>query len=112
MHYQPRIPTRKQLLKGTPQSFQEGWAAATKDISTLEFELEDMKAKYTELQRDVYTLQSMLEKMASLPSKTIKHQSSSWISRWKKLSKLTRKTGKEDNEMEAPAEARRRYSIS
>ncbi|KAG1334619.1 Root phototropism protein 3 [Cocos nucifera] len=117
MHYQPMIPTRKQLLEGTPLSFQEGWAAATKDISTLTFELEDMKAKYTELQRDMDRLRSMFEKMTSLSSRTIKHRSSSRTSRWKKLSKLTRITGMEDNEMEAPVEARkeprrRRYSIS
>ncbi|MQL93960.1 hypothetical protein Taro_026612 [Colocasia esculenta] len=40
---------QKQLLEGTPQSFQEGWAAAKKDINTLKFELESMKAKYLEL---------------------------------------------------------------
>lgn len=117
-HYQPMIPTRKQLLEGTPQSFQEGWAAAQKDISTLKFELEDMKAKYTELQREMYSLQGMFQKMTSLPSKSIKHHpSSSWTRRWKKLGKLTRVTGSEDNEMEAPVEGRKeprrwRYSIS
>lgn len=113
LHYQPMIPTRKQLLEGTPQSFQEGWTAATKDISALKFELEGMKAKYSELQRDMDSLQSMFQKTTSLSLKTIKHRSSSW---WKKLIKMTRITGIEDNEMETPVEAReeprRRYSIS
>ena len=40
------IPNRKTLLEGTPHSFQEGWAAAKKDINTLKFELESVRAKY------------------------------------------------------------------
>ncbi|XP_026662011.2 root phototropism protein 3-like [Phoenix dactylifera] len=119
VHCQPMLPTQSQLPEGrTPRSFfQEGRAAEKKDINTLKYELEDMKAKYTELQREMDSLQSMFEKMASPSSKTIKHQSSRWTSRWKKLGKLTRITGMGDNEMEAPVEARkeprrRRYSIS
>ncbi|KAF2320480.1 hypothetical protein GH714_027635 [Hevea brasiliensis] len=41
--YQLMIPNRKTLLEGTPQSFQEGWTAAKKDINTLKFELETVK---------------------------------------------------------------------
>uniref|UniRef100_A0A1D1XTD0 Root phototropism protein 3 n=1 Tax=Anthurium amnicola TaxID=1678845 RepID=A0A1D1XTD0_9ARAE len=91
-HYQPMVPSRKQLLEGTPQSFQEGWAAAKKDINTLKFELESMRAKYMELQGDMDNLQRQMDKMAVKPTK---HQpssssSSAWTSGWKKLSKLTR----------------------
>ena len=50
--YQPMISNRKTLLEATPQSFQEGWSAAKKDINTLKFELESVKAKYLELQND------------------------------------------------------------
>ncbi|VAI54602.1 unnamed protein product [Triticum turgidum subsp. durum] len=53
-------PTRRQLLDATPQSFQEGWAAAKKDINTLKFELESMKAKYLELQHDMDALQKQV----------------------------------------------------
>ncbi|GJN21380.1 hypothetical protein PR202_gb08850 [Eleusine coracana subsp. coracana] len=49
--------TRRQLLDGTPQSFQDGWVAAKKDINTLKFELESVKAKYLELQHDMDALQ-------------------------------------------------------
>ncbi|KAJ6843431.1 root phototropism protein 3-like [Iris pallida] len=95
-NYHPMVSTRKQLLEGTPQSFQEGWAAAKKDINTLKFELESMKAKYLELQNDMDTLQRQFEKIS--PSKPTKQSSSSaWSSGWKKLSKLT-KIG-ETNEM-------------
>lgn len=96
--YQPMVSTRKQLLEGTPQSFQEGWAAAKKDINTLKFELESMKAKYLELQNDMDNLQRQFEKMA--PSKPNKHTSSSaWSSGWKKLSKFTKMTGAEQHEI-------------
>ncbi|MQL99989.1 hypothetical protein Taro_032717 [Colocasia esculenta] len=85
-----RLPLRVvvQLLEGTPQSFQEGWAAAKKDINTLKFELESMKAKYLELQNDMDVLQRQLEKMSLKPT-SAKH-SSACSSGWKKLSKLTK----------------------
>ncbi|MQL92422.1 hypothetical protein Taro_025043 [Colocasia esculenta] len=88
--YHPlQVPApRKQLLEGTPQSFQEGWAAAKKDINTLKFELESMKAKYLELQNDMDVLQRQFEKMSLKPT-SAKH-SSAWSSGWKKLSKLTK----------------------
>lgn len=95
--YQPMVPTRKQLLEGTPQSFQEGWAAAKKDINTLKFELESTKAKYLELQNDMDNLQRQFEKMA--PSKPNKHTSSAWTSGWKRLTKLTKTTIPENQEM-------------
>ncbi|KAJ8493646.1 hypothetical protein OPV22_015367 [Ensete ventricosum] len=98
-HYQPMISARKQLLEGTPQSFQEGWAAAKKDINTLKFELESMKAKYLELQNDMDNLQRQFEKMSS--TKPSKQSSSPWSTGWKKLSKLTKMTG-EAHEMGAP----------
>lgn len=101
--YQPIISTRKQLLEGTPQSFQEGWATAKKDINTLKFELEGMKAKYLELQNHVDGMQRQFEKMsASAPAaKAVgKHgpaaMSSGWTSGWKKLGRqLTRMGGPE-----------------
>lgn len=90
--YQPMISNRKTLLEGTPQSFQEGWAAAKKDINTLKFELETVKAKYLELQNDMDNLQRQFDKMAK------PKQSSGWTSGWKKLSKLTKMTTLETNE--------------
>ena len=62
--YQPMVPNRKTLLEGTPQSFQEGWTAAKKDINTLKFELETVKTKYLELQNDMDTLQRDFNKLA------------------------------------------------
>lgn len=84
--YQPLVSNRKTLLEGTPQSFQEGWATAKKDINTLKFELETVKSKYLELQNDMESLQRQFEKMAK-PKQT---SSSAWSSGWKKLSKLTK----------------------
>lgn len=85
-HYQPMVSNRKTLLEGTPQSFQEGWAAAKKDINTVKFELETVKAKYLELQNDMENLQRQFDKMSKQ-----KH-TSAWSSGWKKLSKLTKTT--------------------
>uniref|UniRef100_A0A5B7B3H8 Putative root phototropism protein 3 n=1 Tax=Davidia involucrata TaxID=16924 RepID=A0A5B7B3H8_DAVIN len=85
--FQPMISNRKTLLEGTPQSFQEGWAAAKKDINTLKFELESVKTKYLELQNDMENLQRQFDKMAKP-----KQASSAWTSGWKKLSKLTKMT--------------------
>lgn len=83
-HYQPMVPNRKTLLEATPQSFQEGWAGAKKDINTLKFELESVKAKYLELQNDMENLQRQFDKVS-------KHKhTSAWSSGWKKLSKLTK----------------------
>lgn len=98
-HYQPMVSSRKQLLEGTPQSFQEGWAAAKKDINTLKFELESMKAKYLELQNDMDVLQRQFEKMtlATKPGKP--SAASAWSSGWKKLSKLTKMANHEGQEM-------------
>lgn len=84
--YQPMISNRKSLLEATPQSFQEGWATAKKDINTLKFELESVKAKYLELQNDMETLQRQFEKL------TKQKQTSAWTSGWKKLGKLTKMT--------------------
>ncbi|KAE8668262.1 Root phototropism protein 3 [Hibiscus syriacus] len=82
--YQPLIPNHKTLLEATPQSFQEGWAAAKKDINTLKFELESIKAKYLELQNDMENLQRQFDKMSK------QKQTSAWTTGWKKLSKLTK----------------------
>ncbi|KZV22749.1 root phototropism protein 3 [Dorcoceras hygrometricum] len=82
--YQPLISNRKSLLDATPQSFQEGWTAAKKDINTLKFELETVKAKYLELQNDMETLQRQIDKATKPKS------SSAWSSGWKKLSKLAK----------------------
>lgn len=91
--YQPMVSNRKSLLEGTPQSFQEGWAAAKKDINTLKFELETVKAKYLELQNDMDTLQRQFDKMSK------QKQTSSWTSGWKKLSKLTKMTNLENHDI-------------
>ncbi|KAL4321000.1 hypothetical protein S83_046392 [Arachis hypogaea] len=62
--YQPPVLTNwKTLLEGTPQSFQEGWTAAKKDINTLKFELETIKTKYLELQNDMDNLQKQFDKL-------------------------------------------------
>ncbi|KAI5582740.1 hypothetical protein BDE02_07G104700 [Populus trichocarpa] len=91
--YQPMISNRKTLLEGTPQSFQEGWATAKKDINTLKFELETVKAKYLELQNDMDNLQRKFDKM------TNKKQTSAWTTGWKKLGKFTKMTNLENNEI-------------
>ncbi|KAF2294172.1 hypothetical protein GH714_008003 [Hevea brasiliensis] len=93
--YQPMIPNRKTLLEGTPQSFQEGWTAAKKDINTVKFELESVKTKYLELQNDMENLQRQFDKM------TNKKQTSAWTSGWKKLSKFTKMTTIENHHIES-----------
>lgn len=90
-HYQPLVSNRKTLLEGTPQSFQEGWTTAKKDINTLKFELESVKAKYLELQNDMETLQREFNKVAK------PKQMSAWTSGWKKLSKLTKTADHNEN---------------
>ncbi|XAR53028.1 hypothetical protein NMG60_11021414 [Bertholletia excelsa] len=92
-HYQPMISNRKTLLEGTPQSFQEGWEAARKDINTLKFELQSVKANYLELQTEMENLQRQFDKMAK------PKQTSAWTSGWKKLSKLTKMTNLEMNDI-------------
>ncbi|KAF7803763.1 root phototropism protein 3 [Senna tora] len=92
-HYQPMISNRKTLLEATPQSFQEGWTSAKKDINTLKFELESVKAKYLELQNDMENLQKQFDKMMK------QKQTSAWSSGWKKLSKLTKMNNVENHEM-------------
>ncbi|KAL6634594.1 hypothetical protein ACP70R_027265 [Stipagrostis hirtigluma subsp. patula] len=101
----PDMPTtRRQLLDGTPQSFQEGWAAAKKDINTLKFELESMKAKYLELQHEMDALQKQVDRSAPSPAKAAggggagaggkgQHGPSAWSSGWKKLGRLAKMTG-------------------
>lgn len=99
--YQPMISNRKTLLEGTPQSFQEGWATAKKDINTLKFELETVKTKYLELQNDMENLQRQFDKM------TNKKQTSAWTTGWKKLSKFTKTTSLENHDIapQVPATA-------
>lgn len=98
------VPTRRQLLDATPQSFQEGWAAAKKDINTLKFELESMKAKYLELQHDMDALQKQVEpspaagpgaKMGGGKAQPQQQGPSAWSNGWKKLGRLTKMTGAE-----------------
>ncbi|XP_076894502.1 root phototropism protein 3-like [Bidens hawaiensis] len=83
-NYQPIIPSRKTVLEETPQSFQEGWASAKKDINTLKFDLETVKTKYLELQHDMEGLLRQSDSTTKL-----KHQSS-WSTGWKKFSKMTK----------------------
>ncbi|XP_043708233.1 root phototropism protein 3-like [Telopea speciosissima] len=92
-HYQPIISARKALLEGTPQSFQEGWATAKKDINTLKFELESIKTKYLELQHDMENMQRQFDKMPK------QKQSSAWTTGWKKLSKFTKMTALETQDI-------------
>ncbi|XP_059313788.1 root phototropism protein 3-like [Lycium ferocissimum] len=92
-HYQPLVSNRKSLLEATPQSFQEGWTGAKKDINTLKFELETVKAKYLELQNDMDNLQRQFDKIAK------PKQVSAWSSGWKKLSKLTKTTNTETHDI-------------
>ncbi|XP_042012597.1 root phototropism protein 3-like isoform X2 [Salvia splendens] len=94
--YQPMVPNRKTLLEGTPQSFQEGWTTAKKDINTLKFDLETVKTKYLELQNDMETLQRDFNKLAK------PKQTSAWTSGWKRLSKLTKMTDANDNGIQLP----------
>ncbi|CAL5021338.1 unnamed protein product [Urochloa decumbens] len=99
----PAMPAtmRRQLLEGTPQSFQDGWAAAKKDINTLKFELESMKAKYLELQHEMDALHKQLERGGGAPSPAVagpragKHQQggSAWTSGWRKLGRLAKMSG-------------------
>ncbi|KAJ6420730.1 hypothetical protein OIU84_028150 [Salix udensis] len=94
VQYQPVISNRKTLLEGTPQSFQEGWAAAKKDINSLKFELDAFKAKYLELQNDMDILQRQFDKL------TNKKQTSAWTAGWKKLSKFTKMTTLENHDID------------
>ncbi|KAK8951916.1 Root phototropism protein 3 [Platanthera zijinensis] len=100
--FQPILSTRKQLLEGTPQSFQEGWAAAKKDINTLKFELESVKAKHLALQNEMDGIQMQLEKMtatAAPPKSAGSKQGSAstgWTSGWKKLGRQLTKMGGTD----------------
>lgn len=90
---QPMVTNRKTVVEGTPQSFQEGWTAAKKDVNTLQFELESVKAKYFELQSDMENLQKQFDKMLK------QKQSSAWSSGWKKLSKLTKMTNVQNHDI-------------
>ncbi|VFQ78235.1 unnamed protein product [Cuscuta campestris] len=96
-HYQPLVSNRKTLLDATPQSFQEGWASAKKDINTLKFELETVKSRNLELQREMESLQRQFDKLAKP-----KQGSSAWSAGWKKLSKLTKSTNLENQDMGTP----------
>ncbi|KAL9672787.1 hypothetical protein QQ045_029039 [Rhodiola kirilowii] len=98
--FQPVATSRKTLLEGTPHSFQEGWATAQKDINTLKFELESVKAKYLELQSEMDNLQGLFDKVAKP-----KHSSSAWSSGWKKLSRLTKTNAMESQDGDPPAPA-------
>ncbi|KAD5318002.1 hypothetical protein E3N88_17948 [Mikania micrantha] len=98
-HYQPLVQNRKTLLEGTPQSFQEGWAAAKKDINTLKFELETVKTKYLELQHEMENLQRQFDKV------TKPKQQSAWSSGWKKLSKITKMSTMENNDVGSQSNA-------
>ncbi|XP_041015650.1 root phototropism protein 3-like isoform X1 [Juglans microcarpa x Juglans regia] len=112
-YYQPLLSNRKSLLEGTPQSFQEGWTAAKKDINTLKFELDSVKTKYNGLQNDMENLQRQFDKLVK------QKQTSAWSSGWKKLSKFTKMTGLENqnsgpqlNPAEQPRKTPRRWRNS
>ncbi|KAL9231910.1 hypothetical protein vseg_007071 [Gypsophila vaccaria] len=105
--YQPMVSNRKTLLEGTPQSFQEGWTTAKKDINTLKFELDTVKTKYIELQNEMESLQRQFEKIAPKPKQ---HSSSAWTSGWKKLSRLAKTNNLErddSSDQQAPEQPRK-----
>ncbi|CAI9287029.1 unnamed protein product [Lactuca saligna] len=114
LHYQPIVQNRKTLLDETPQSFQDGWAMAKKDIDTLKFDLETVKTKYVELQHEMKSLENRYDKVAKL-----KHQST-WLNGWKKLSKIAKIStfenmgsgSQRNSEQLVKTPRRRRYSIS
>ncbi|XP_065867760.1 root phototropism protein 3-like [Euphorbia lathyris] len=99
--FQAMVPSRKTLLEGTPQSFQEGWEAAKKDINTLKYKLETVKTKYVELQNDMENLQRQFDKL------TNKKHNSTWSSGWKKLSKFIKITDMENHENGSSEQARK-----
>ncbi|KAH9623866.1 hypothetical protein KSS87_017034 [Heliosperma pusillum] len=94
-NYQPMVSTRKSLLEGTPQSFQEGWTTAKKDINTLKFELDTVKTKYVKLQNEMESLQRQFDKMMTKPKNS---SSSAWTSGWKKLSRLAKMNNLENDD--------------
>ncbi|CAN1189016.1 Root phototropism protein 3 [Linum perenne] len=100
-YQQPMVVNRKTLLEGTPQSFQEGWSTAKKDINTLKFELETVKAKYLELQGELETLQRQFEKATATGNNGGSHQKkqgSAWVAGWKKLSMFGKGAAMDGNE--------------
>ncbi|XP_074312826.1 root phototropism protein 3-like [Silene latifolia] len=106
-HYQPMVSTRKSLLEGTPQSFQEGWTTAKKDINTLKFELDTVKTKYVKLQNEMESLQRQFDKMMTKPKN---HSSSAWTSGWKKLSRLAKMNNLDNDDssdQQAPDQTRK-----
>lgn len=96
--YQPLISNRRTLLQGAPQSFQEDWATAKKDINTLNFEFESVKSKYLEIEKNVEALQRQFDK-ATKPKQT-----STWTTGWKKLSKLAKMMENNDPRSQVPNE--------
>lgn len=83
------IPTKQRLLlqrDPRTQCSQEGPAAA-EEVNKLSFELENMKAKHSELRRDMDGMHRALEEMSSLSSKPTTH-SSVWAWVGKKLGRM------------------------
>ncbi|XP_074285975.1 root phototropism protein 3-like [Silene latifolia] len=93
--YQPMVSNRKSLLEGTPQSFQEGWTTAKKDINTLKFEIDSVKTKYIELQSKMVSMQQQFDKLITKPKQ---HSTSGWASGWKKLSRLGKTSNLENDD--------------
>ncbi|GLJ12078.1 hypothetical protein SUGI_0183490 [Cryptomeria japonica] len=75
-------PNRGSVLENLPQSFQEGWSTAKKDINTVKFEMENIRSKFTQLQMEFDNLNNQFEKLSK--QKNV----SAWSTGWKKLSKL------------------------
>ncbi|XP_073027862.1 root phototropism protein 3-like [Primulina eburnea] len=97
--YKPlMISNGKTLLEGTPQSFQEDWATAKKDLNTLKFELESVKSQYLELEKNMEMLQRKFDK----GSKT--KQTTTWTTGWKKLRMLAKMTENNDPRSQVPNE--------
>ncbi|KAH9321601.1 hypothetical protein KI387_016240 [Taxus chinensis] len=79
-------PNKSSVLENLPQSFQEGWSTAKKDINTVKFEMENIQSKFTQLQREFDNLNHQFEKLSK--QKNV----SAWSTGWKKLSKLKQTT--------------------
>eukprot|EP00252_Welwitschia_mirabilis_P022205 TRINITY_DN5950_c0_g1_i2.p1 TRINITY_DN5950_c0_g1~~TRINITY_DN5950_c0_g1_i2.p1 ORF type:complete len:598 (-),score=45.32 TRINITY_DN5950_c0_g1_i2:305-2098(-) len=92
----------RKVLENLPQSFQEEWFSARKDIKALKLDNENLKAKVLHLQNEVDALNSEMEKMHML-GKSKNGASSGWSTGWKKFSRLTHSSIFSKNTGEIPS---------